>query len=253
MCLLALFFRVAEDAAVVVGANREESYARGGEPPRLVEGPTRFVAGLDLTAGGTWLGVNEHGLLVALTNRPKSRVPARPRSRGLLARDLLGCPSAGAAVDLATRELGRDLYAGCNVLCADADRAVVVQASDWLRVRPLPPGLHLLTNADVNDGSDRRLARASDWLRQWHYPAAQACIRALRQLCSCTERDGLDVCFRDADRGTVSSSLIALRKELSRSLYLHAQGPPDRTPYADCSSLLKQLVRASQGDAVAGP
>ena len=34
MCLLALFFRVVEDAAVVAGANREEHYQRGGEPPR---------------------------------------------------------------------------------------------------------------------------------------------------------------------------------------------------------------------------
>ena len=83
MCLLALFFRVAEDAAVVVGANREEAYARGGTPPQVLEGPPRAVAGLDPTAGGTWLGVNGHGLLVAVTNRPKSEAPAQPRSRGL--------------------------------------------------------------------------------------------------------------------------------------------------------------------------
>ena len=33
MCLLALFYRVVDDAPVVAGANREELYARGGEPP----------------------------------------------------------------------------------------------------------------------------------------------------------------------------------------------------------------------------
>ena len=53
MCLLALFYRVAEDAPVVAGANREEVYARGGEPPRILEGPVRAVAGIDPTAGGT--------------------------------------------------------------------------------------------------------------------------------------------------------------------------------------------------------
>ena len=95
MCLLALFYRVVEDAAVVVGANREELYRRGGEPPRLHDGPPRFVAGVDPVAGGTWLGVNEHGVLAAVTNRPKDRRPDRPRSRGLLVRDLLGLRQRG--------------------------------------------------------------------------------------------------------------------------------------------------------------
>src|SRR5436309_9198000 len=101
MCLIALFFRVVEDAPLIVGANREEFYARGGESPRLLDGPVRAVAGLDPAAGGTWLGLNEHGVLVAVTNRARSRPPERPRSRGLLARDLLGCSSATAAVEKA--------------------------------------------------------------------------------------------------------------------------------------------------------
>src|SRR5262245_33249274 len=118
MCLIALFFRVVEDAPLVVGANREEAFARGGEPPGLYDAAVRFVAGRDLVGGGTWLGVNEHGLLVAVTNRPKSDLPAQPRSRGLLARDLLASRrSARAAADLAALELGQNRYAGCNVLC----------------------------------------------------------------------------------------------------------------------------------------
>ena len=97
MCLLALFFRVVPDAAVVVGANREENYARAGTPPRVLDGPTRAVAGLDPVAGGTWLGVNGNGLLAAVTNRPRLPVPEQPRSRGLLVRDLLGCATARQA------------------------------------------------------------------------------------------------------------------------------------------------------------
>src|SRR5437016_11900105 len=105
MCLLALFFRVVEDAPVVVGANREEFYNRGGEPPQFLKGIHPAVAGVDPLAGGTWFGVNEHGALVAVTNRPKSEMPAKPRSRGLLARVLLGCGTAAAAVEQAAREL----------------------------------------------------------------------------------------------------------------------------------------------------
>ena len=241
MCLLALFFRVVDDAPLIVGANREEFYARGGEPPRLLDGPVRAVAGLDPAAGGTWLGLNEHGVLVAVTNRRKSRPPDRPRSRGLLARDLLGCLSATAAVAAATRALDGDDYAGCNFVCADAETAAVIHAGDWLRVRPLPPGLHVLANRDVNDASDRRVGHALWWLGQHSYGAAEHCVRALQQLCSQHEPGSPAMCFRDAERGTVSSSVVALRRPLATSTYLHAQGPPDRTPYEDCSPLLREL------------
>src|SRR5438105_5742894 len=119
MCLLALFYRVVEDAPVVAGANREEFYSRGGEPPQILDGPLPAVAGLDPVARGTWFGVNQRGVLVAVTNRPKSDVSPKPRSRGLLARKLLGCPTAAVAVDTAARELDRRPYAGCNIVCAD--------------------------------------------------------------------------------------------------------------------------------------
>jgi hypothetical protein len=246
MCLLALGYRVVEDAPVVVGANREEFYRRGGEPPRLIDtsagGQTaRAVAGIDPTAGGTWLGVNAHGVLVAVTNRRQSRPPERPRSRGLLARDLLAFPTAHAAAEFAVRELESGRYAGCNFVCADAASATVIHAGDWLRVRPLPPGFHVLTNRDVNDGGDARVAHVLGWLCSRRYLSAEQCLDALRQVCAHHAPDNPPVCFRLADRGTVSSSLIALRSPLAQSTWWHAQGPPDRTPYADCSHLLREL------------
>ena len=90
MCLLAIFYRMFDDAPVILAANREEEYARGGTPLDLRPGPMPFVAGLDPVAGGTWLGINAARLVVAVTNRPKNRIPPAPRSRGLLVKDLLG-------------------------------------------------------------------------------------------------------------------------------------------------------------------
>lgn len=242
MCLLALYFRVARDAPVIVGANREEFYTRGGEPPAIIEGPVRAVAGLDPVAGGTWLGVNQHGVLAAVTNRAREVVPPQPRSRGLLTRALLGCPSASDAVGLATRELGSNRYAGCNLLVADSSGAYAILAGDWLRVRPLPPGLHVLTASDVNDGSDRRLGHALWWLEQRPCDTAEQCLAALKELCAQAGPVDPPMCLHGADRGTVSSTLIALHTSLPQSTYLHAQGPPDKTAYEDYSTLLRNVV-----------
>ena len=241
MCLLALFYRVVEDAPVVAGANREEYYQRGGEPPRILDGAARAVAGIDPVAGGTWFGVNEHGVLVAVTNRRKSHLPTEVHSRGRLVCSLLGMSSAAEAVDRGVKEVEQDRYAGCNIVCADEERAVVIQAGDWLRVRNLPPGLHVLTNGDLNDATDRRLAHVAHWLRQFPYRIADDCIKALKEICAQHEPDAPPVCFRLAERGTVSSSIVALRRPLDRSTYLHAQGPPDQTPYEDYSHLLRSL------------
>ncbi|MGH7170314.1 MAG: NRDE family protein [Gemmataceae bacterium] len=246
MCLLALFFRVVEDAAVVAGANREEYYQRGGEPPRLLDGPIPAVAGIDPLAGGTWFGVNANRVLVAVTNRRKLDVPAQPRSRGLLVREMLACPSAAAALDHGIAALEQNRYAGANFLCADAERAVVIQAGDWLRVKPLPPGIHVLTNRDVNDASDPRLTYALDWLNRRSHATAADCVRALAQLCAQHEPDDPPMCFRDNDRGTVSSSIVALRGTLTDSTYLHTQGAPCQTPYADYTHLLVTIGKTFQ-------
>jgi uncharacterized protein with NRDE domain len=240
MCLVAVFFRTVPDAFLVVGANREEFYQRGGEPPQLLAGPCRAAAGIDPVAGGTWLGVNEHGVLVAVTNRAKSVVPAQPRSRGLLARELLACRTAVEAEEQATRELTTRRYAGCNFLCGDQKRLVVLHGGDWLRVRPLPPGIHVLSNSDVNQESDRRLTDACHWLGQRRYHTSEDCLLALRLLCASATAP--PIVIHGEGRGTVSSSILALRPSLAESVYLHAQGSPDRTPYIDYSHLLRTLA-----------
>jgi uncharacterized protein with NRDE domain len=249
MCLLALLFRVVDDAPVVIGANREEYYARGGEPPRILDSPGPAVAGIDPLAGGTWLGVNAHGVAVAVTNRPKSQLPAEPRSRGLLARELLACSTATEATMRAAREIESNRYAGCNILCADRDSAAIVQAGDWLRIRPLPPGVHVLTAHDVNDASDSRLGHALSWLSQRGYARSKDCIEALRELCAQTGNGSPPMCLYAKKGGTVSSTLIALNWSADHSIYLHAQGPPDRTPYVDYSHLLREIFAASHTQA----
>ncbi|MGE0442239.1 MAG: NRDE family protein [Gemmatimonadales bacterium] len=102
--------------------NRDERLTRApGRPPEPgVERGVRFLAPVDGDAGGTWIGVNEYGLAVALLNRYPSGAPgehpwAGPRgrpanriSRGILVRALLGCRDRAAAVRyLKTAELHR--------------------------------------------------------------------------------------------------------------------------------------------------
>lgn len=241
MCLLALLFRVTDDAPILVGANREEFYSRIAEPPQIIDGGVRAVAGVDAVAGGTWLGVNERGMLVAVTNRKRSHVPNIPRSRGLLAREMLALPTTREALDYARRELESDRYAGCNIICGDKDRVEIFHYGDWLRIKPLPPGVHVVTNSDVNDGADERVSFVANRLVDANHDRAKDWLTTLRELCRYTGGDGPAICFHGEYRGTVSSTLIALPAHVSETRYWHAFGPPDRTPYEDYSHLFRQI------------
>jgi uncharacterized protein with NRDE domain len=241
MCVIVIAFRCTAGVPLLVGANREEAYARGGTEPAVHEGRISFVAGLDPSAGGTWLGVNAAGLLVAVTNRPKSSLPSGRRSRGLLVRDLLASESAAAAVEMAGKELQAGGYAGCNLLCVDQEQATIIHAGDWLRVRPLPPGLHVVTTGDVDDDRDPRIRYALEWFTQERLSSDMMLLAAVREFLSHSGAP-VPISFDGAERGTVSATIIALRGSLADSTLLHAQGSPARTPFADRSHLLRKLA-----------
>ena len=84
MGILALQYQTLVDAPILIAFNREEQYGRQFTPPKIQSGRPRVVCGLDRKTGGTWAGVNQHGMFVAAINAYKRCVPYDPRSRGLL-------------------------------------------------------------------------------------------------------------------------------------------------------------------------
>ena len=120
MCMLAILYKVAKNTPILLAANREENVSRPTQFPKIQSGTPRIVCGTDRVAGGTWLGVNQFGLLVAVTNRARVRPPLEPRSRGLLCRDLLDVRTARDAVESACKELSTGRYAGANYLAPTA-------------------------------------------------------------------------------------------------------------------------------------
>ena len=240
MCLLAILYRMFDDSPLVLLANREEDYSRGGTPLDLRPGPVPFIAGIDPVAGGAWFGVNAHHLVVAVTNRPKSMVPSQPRSRGLLVKDLLALSTASEAARAAAQELDAKRYAGCNIVCGDLESLWIVHAGDWLRVRSLSPGLHVLTNADINDGWDVRIRAITERVLSDSPRDVEEAIATFSSLARSTTPP-VPICLRGPKSGTVASTILALNRKPRRSRLLHANGSPADSPYADRTDLLWEL------------
>jgi uncharacterized protein with NRDE domain len=243
---LILNYKTCEDAPVLLAANREEYFDRRSRPPRLHAGTPPVVCGSDERAGGTWLGANGAGVVVAVTNRPKSSPPKRPRSRGLLCRELLTLGSAQAGAELAESELASGQYDGANFLCADRHSAHVVCGGDELSRHDLSPGQYLLANGSLDDPRDGRIKVARSQFSDRHADSIDNFLDLAQRVLSLNaDQSEPPIVVREEHRGTVSSSICAIANDLSRSKYLYADGAPDRCEYEDFSDLLWQALGAS--------
>ena len=241
MCTLAAYVRVSAEVPLLVAANRDELLDRPSAEPRLIASDPGVVAGQDLSAGGTWFGVNEHGMVVGLLNRRRPPGPdASRRSRGLLCLETLQCRSLDEAATRLHHTAG-DGYNSFNMLVADArDAFVASNPGRQVQLDLLTVGVHLLTNVALNDPTCPRIAKSSELFRSVELPPAAALdgvIPALRTILSDhataldPRADVIDtLCVHRPGYGTRSSSIVAVLAD-GRLRYWHAPGPPCRTPY----------------------
>ncbi|MDF2447342.1 MAG: hypothetical protein K0S46_2578 [Moraxellaceae bacterium] len=144
MCLIAFAWQVHPEYPLIVAANRDEFHARATAPARFWPECPTLLAGRDLAAGGTWMGVTRHGRFAALTNFREPQAPKGRLSRGLLVSEYL----QGDAPPLAYAEeamTGADRYGGFNLLVADRD-ALVICSNRGTPPRGLAPGVYALSN-----------------------------------------------------------------------------------------------------------
>lgn len=244
MCTLAILYRVAPGTPILVAANREERFDRPTQYPKIQSGTPRLACGIDRQAGGTWLGVNQYGLFCAVSNRPKQNVPAEPRSRGLLCRELLDFRTAKEAAAHAAKELTTGAYAGANYLCADSRSAAVVHGGNKVQIVELSPGLHVLTSGNVDDPRDERHVFVRRMLTLHTLDSAVTFLAvASRVFSRKSDEDGRrGVVVTGSEFGTVSSTLISLPRKIQHAVYQYASGPPCDCAYDDLSALLRQVL-----------
>lgn len=246
MCTLAIYFHVSPLLPLVIAANRDEFLTRPAADPELISADPWVVGGRDMVAGGTWLGVNQHQMVVGLLNRmrPGGPDPAR-RSRGVLCLEALQAGRPAAVLDLLDGQRPQD-YNGFNLLFADADEAyVATNHLDQLAISRLTAGTHLLTNLDVDDPTCPRIARSHQLFRDVPLPASERDLpRLVAQLRTILgdhevpldprgDSVGNTLCIHRGEYGTRSSSILAHVGPPRRIRYWHAPGPPCRAEYAE--------------------
>lgn len=144
MCLIVVASRVHPGFPLIVAANRDEYHARPAERAEFWKDRPGILAGRDLQARGTWMGVSRAGRFAAVTNYRGGRDANAAESRGLLVtRFLDGGACAGDYVtDVARRG---SAYSGFNLLVDDGDALWGCSNRDG-KPRRLEPGIYGLGN-----------------------------------------------------------------------------------------------------------
>jgi len=148
MCLILFAYKYHPHYPLVVAANRDEFYQRPATSAHWWREEPSLLAGKDLAAGGTWMGITRTGRFAAVTNIREPDAPlAAPESRGLLPLNYLA--QDVSAEDFADKLLinGSNFH-GFNLLFGNSDNLYYL--SNRHGYQQLQPGLYGLSNATLD-------------------------------------------------------------------------------------------------------
>lgn len=267
MCTIIALYGVSPLFPLVIAANRDEYYSRASGGPQLLSMSPRAIGGIDHEKGGTWMGANERGIFVGLTNQRTYQLPAKEKeSRGQVVLEALKRETP-EEIARYLMQLDPRAYNPFNLLFGSASDLRVAYSRherEKVVIEPVPRGLQVLPNDELNSSHFLKVKRAlslaepllqGDWpslvsglsrvlgdhalppLQEISPPPPGSLIpRALaRQLEA--------LCIHTPLYGTRSSTILAL-EEGRVAHYLYAAGPPCRTAFEEVSGLLFPLHKA---------
>jgi uncharacterized protein with NRDE domain len=254
MCLLVVLSRVVPGFPLIVGANRDERLERPAVPMDVLRPASpRTLGGRDGLAGGTWLAVNEHGIVAGLTNRPNpDGRDATKRSRGELPLALTDANDVTTAVDAFVASHDPRAYNAAWLLVGDRTTLVAIEMADDATpvATELPPGIHVLENRACGDPSVkvdrvRALLADVDGLPAGDVPARLWQVLADHQIPAAVDDEVPDrpvevnaACVHTDGYGTRWSAVITVADEAAtRPSFMYTDGPPCTSPRLDASPL----------------
>jgi uncharacterized protein with NRDE domain len=252
VCLLVVCSRVVPGFPLVVAANRDERLDRPATAITVLrQRDPRILGGRDELAGGTWLAVNDRGVVAGLTNRPAAlgRDPSR-RSRGELPLLLAAAESVDEAVSAFAAKVRPSEYNSAWMLVGDRRSLhyIELDGTNQFVHRALDPGTHILENLAIDVPSTK-----VDRARELVGDLSQLSVDGLRDRLAAMLADhqvsvdeepmrtsGAEtnsvrrpICVHGESFGTRSSMIVLVPEDDRPSRIYVADGRPCEVPFAD--------------------
>jgi hypothetical protein len=247
MCTVLVLLRPGERWPLLVATNRDERLERAFDlPDRYWPAVPGALAWRDRAGGGSWLGLNDDGVVATLVNAHDQLGPlAGKASRGeLVVRALAERDAASAARTIGALPPAR--YRGFTLLVADRAQAFALSSDGAaVRVDALAPGHHMLTPEGCDVADAPRVRAYRDDLRAAPPPAPEAgdwesWTALLRREDADDPHHAMTV-TTESGFGTVASTLIGIPAARGTApALLVAPGPPTRVGYVPLDTKTRQ-------------
>ena len=231
MCTLILKKAHGPRGCLQIFGNRDERLNRPAIPfEKIIVEKTIAWAPRDLEKGGTWLGVNEHGLFAGLTNRyaedgyPEADLSA---SRGELPRRALACRTVTEATNTISEMLQQRSYPGFHLLLSSSEKTkLIVWDGSSLRAEWVSQDLLVLTERSF---SSQQPARETKLLAALTDKPDRLTLQDVTALLSQHEPNSIDaVCVHldGINYGTRTAVCITLTNDVDTLEVWESQSPP---------------------------
>ncbi len=145
MCLLLISYLSHPEYKLIIAANRDEFFKRPATPVHFWDKHPNLLAGKDIEAGGTWLGLTTAGKFSAITNyRDIRNLKQNSPTRGKLVTDFL---LNNRSISEFAKELNEnaDLYNGYNLIFGNLS-GLNYFSNQTKTLYELKPGIYGLSN-----------------------------------------------------------------------------------------------------------
>lgn len=218
MCLIFIAYQVNSDYPLVVAANRDEYFARPSREVHFWPDHPEVFGGRDLLANGSWMAVTREGRFAAVTNwSQKSERSSGYKSRGELVRKFL--VQKISALDFVSL-INPSVYRGCNLIVFDG-----LDLVHWCNLRNratiLKPGVHGITNANINNHP----SRVSSGLKEFEILVTDIDVESLLAMLGPKETMLEDDCFIEGREYGTRASTVLLFRTHSINVFEQLYGP----------------------------
>ena len=149
MCLIVFAYKYHPEFPFILAGNRDEFHRRSTQQLHVWNETPKILAGRDLEAGGTWLGVNQHGKFAALTNhRDLTNIKENAPSRGFIVSEILKS-ELSTSDHLTAMDSEFSEYNGFNLIAGTLDE-LYFTSNHGDPYQKIKPGLYGISNASLN-------------------------------------------------------------------------------------------------------
>ena len=249
MCTLLILFRPKHQWPLIIAGNRDEMLDRKWKKPAYhwKEFPS-VIAGKDILAGGTWLGINKTGMVATVLNRSNSLGPSNNKiSRGVLPLLILKHKDIKSAKS-ELKSLKLENWKSFNLFFGDSKSAYWAKHNNntnSIQIKKIPPGKHILDSHDLDSFKSPRIKlnfknfmnskdpdpENSDW-HSWKK------ILSSKKHYKNNPLSAVNITkTKDQNYGTSSSSIIAVcssntQNKIKNNLFLFNSGTPEKNNFS---------------------